>query len=131
MDWVDHLHNPEGIRAVFGSEAPSLNNVRIYSVRLEVGGPAVAVNFDLEHFPEPAPAKWVKSGKNAVMLELSFSDVHELSVIGLARSMICDLRISRNANGLIVLDVGPIPKMRVTSRHLSLAKMVAYIRDDQ
>ncbi|GAB2650023.1 Imm50 family immunity protein [Prescottella soli] len=131
MDWVDYLHNPEGIRAVFGNEAPSLNNVDINFIRLDTSGPAVAINFVLEKFPEPAPAKWVAAGKNAVMLELSFFVVEDVSLNGLARSMICDLRISRDADGLIVLDMGSIPEMRVASRYLSLAKMVAYARDDR
>ena len=69
--WTEHILNPQIVRSIFKEEIPSLNQIWLHRMSLEFGSdPTCNLGFDLNQFPNPAPAKWLQREFNTVQLNL-------------------------------------------------------------
>jgi hypothetical protein len=102
-DWADFLSDPRTIRAIFG-EAPSLDQVELFSILLEPRGPTATLTVHLpeEEFPADPPRKWREAGFNRVVLRITCFSVRALELHGLETIPVFDLKIGREGDLLRV-----------------------------
>lgn len=69
--WLNHVQKAVIVKSVFLDNIPSLNNIELNTLKIEMGGDlGINLNFDLPELPLKMPEKWIKSGVNTVQLNL-------------------------------------------------------------
>ena len=102
-DWAELLIDPRPIRAIFGETAPSLDQVELLEIVLDVNsGPDAILRFDLAEFPSLPPKKWRDEACNTVQVRLRAVSVQALEIRGLLISPVLDLKILRDGELLRV-----------------------------
>ncbi|MFM9447661.1 Imm50 family immunity protein [Streptomyces acidiscabies] len=104
MAWDSLLHNPEGIRAVYGGGLPDLRGVQVHEVTLLRDGPVLKIRLDLPMYPEAPPRKWALQGFNTVQIEFSFGSVQRVLVEGFSVEVRADISVSEE-EGKVKLDL--------------------------
>jgi hypothetical protein len=92
--WIEHILHPQIVRSIFKDEIPSLNQIWLHRMSLEFGSdPTCSLGFDLNQFPNPAPAKWLQREFNTVQISLRLINANlTMSIQGGA--MIGDLKLN-------------------------------------
>jgi hypothetical protein len=98
--WLDLLSDASAIRAIFGDQIPTLEDIDVHEVVLHRDGPRVLLRFDLQQFPTNPPRKWELAGFNRVQLKLLAVGVRELSIVGLQSE--CKLSLSLFEDGSLI-----------------------------
>jgi hypothetical protein len=71
--WTQKVLNPQLIKSLFGDENLSLERIEMHEIKLIVGVDLLCVmSFDLEHYLQKPPVKWIQKGFNTVQMQLSF-----------------------------------------------------------
>lgn len=94
--WTDLLLDTGPIKAIFGSNCPTLEGVDLHEIDLLRDGPKVLLRFDLRDFPLDPPAKWASAGFNRVQIRLLAFEVRQLQIIGLNSEMKADINARRD-----------------------------------
>lgn len=131
MTWIDLLTNPEPIRSVYGDEVPTLDNISVFDITLDRNSAKLNLRFDLENFPSRPPKKWRESANNTVQLTLSFIPACDVKIEGWNVSPVGSLSMDRLPSGRILVNLGPNPKLSLTSEFVTLKKMTAYIDSEK
>ena len=126
MSWIEAVHRPEGVLAVFGGAAPPLTRVELHSVTLGHSGD-VRMVFDLHDYPSDPPAKWADQGFNTVQLTLACTHVRDIRLTGWASEITADIAVER-VDGLVALQVrSPATSLKLTADIVSVVKVAAYL----
>jgi hypothetical protein len=80
--WYDMALNPAIIKAIFGNEVPSLNNVELFKISFDRDGPAIELTFKIENFPKSPPIKWITRGYNVAQICIELIDVVNVNLRG-------------------------------------------------
>jgi hypothetical protein len=131
-DWAELLIDPRTIRAIFGETAPSLDQVELVEIVLDVDrGPDAILRFDLAEFPSDPPEKWRDEGCNTVQVRLRAGSVQTLEIRGLLISPILDLKILRDGELLRVQGATGGISIDIASEFLDVGRdsVSAYIND--
>lgn len=126
--WVDILEDPHSIRAIYGSDVPSLTTVQLHEVCLHRDGPSITLRFDLPEFPAAPPQKWLEAVCNTVQVKLMLIDVQNVSLHGLNHKAVVDLSLTKK-NNLIELSSSGATKMEIQAKWAQITDISAY-RDD-
>lgn len=124
MTWTDHLLNSERIKAIYGSEVPSLNSACIHEIRLDRRATSAYISMDLLDYPSPPPAKWTSN--NTIQVELYISDIESLSVDGWASEMHPDLEIHKTHGSKIRITSTTTPRLEIIAEWISISKISSY-----
>ncbi|WGZ96376.1 MAG: Imm50 family immunity protein [Candidatus Thiothrix putei] len=92
-NWISFLSDDAMLRAIFGDELPTLQQVDIHEVVLHWDGSRVLLRFDLAEFPKSPPKKWKASGFNRVQLKLLAVGIHDFSIEGWCSQCRCSIRV--------------------------------------
>lgn len=125
MHWIETISNPIPVLSIYGSEPPTLKDVRIEEIRLSPDGPTLRLRFDLPQFPKHPPAKWLRAGMNTVQLEVSFGSLHEISIGRIATDSICDLKL-RKSDVLHFTATSRTVELRGVSDEATILRVSAY-----
>lgn len=125
MTWIDCLYKSNGIKAIYGSALPTLDSVRLHTVRLHRDY-AVSIQFDLSEYPSSPPAKWSKRGLNTVQIELCLSDIESLLISEWSSQMCVDLDIQAVPDSTFRVSCAGTPKLEIVARWIHLSKITAY-----
>jgi immunity protein 50 of polymorphic toxin system len=131
-DWAELLIDPRTIRAIFGETAPSLDQVELVEIVLDVNrGPDAILRFDLAEFPSDPPKKWRDEGCNTVQVRLRAGSVQTLEIRGLLISPILDLKILRDGELLRVQGATGGISIDIASEFLDVGSdsVSAYVND--
>ena len=131
-DWAELLIDPRTIRAIFGEAAPSLDQVELVEIVLDVNsGPDAILRFDLAEFPSDPPKKWRDEGCNTVQVRLRAISVQALEIRGLLISPILDLKILRDGKLLRVRGATAGISIDIASEFLDVGSdsVSAYVND--
>lgn len=131
-DWTELLIDPRTIRAIFGETAPSLDQVELVEIVLDVDrGPDAILRFDLAEFPSDPPKKWRDEGRNTVQVRLRAGSVQALEIRGLLISPILDLKILRDGELLRVQGATGGISIDIASEFLDVGSdsVSAYVND--
>ncbi|MGW1356752.1 Imm50 family immunity protein [Streptomyces chartreusis] len=127
MHWIEAISNPQPVLAIYGDEAPTLEDVRIEDICLSPHGPTLRLRFDLSTFPTNPPAKWRRDDMDVVQLEISFGGLHEISIGQLSTSPVCDLKMRKN--GLLQFSAeSESVKLRGIADEATILRISAYAR---
>jgi Immunity protein 50 len=78
--WIEHVLNPKTIMSIYSNEPPSLEQVQLSDLSIVCGGDLQCkLRFDLKHFPDDAPIKWVQRKCNTVQLSLNLIQTEQSS----------------------------------------------------
>jgi hypothetical protein len=124
-DWLDLVLDARPVRAVFGDVTPSLSNVLVESMTLEIRGRGVSLAIALDDYPAEPPRKWRAAGNDVVWLTLAFDDADLIEVHGPLTTERADLVISRDGDHVVGELTGTTHTIRVRSRWFSIRKMTA------
>ncbi len=128
--WVDYLDNPEGLRAVFGRELPTLASVELNKIALDWQSIHVLIDLELDDFPVNPPIKWQKNGYNKVCLSLHAFELASVSIEGWSPNFRCGLQISSFGPHIHIKTVGGKIKVELVAKWLRIAEMRAYLRSE-
>jgi hypothetical protein len=131
-DWAELLIDPRTIRAIFGETAPSLDQVELVEIVLDVDrGPDAILRFDLAEFPSDPPKKWRDEGCNTVQVRLRAGSVQALEIRRLLISPILDLKILRDGELLRVQGATGGISIDIASEFLDVGSdsVSAYVND--
>ena len=127
--WHRVLERNQFISSLY-HEVPKLINVRIVGIKITDEGRRVSLHFNMPKFADNPPAKWRKSGYNAVFVELDFFDIQELKVSYSKENLMGNIilekneqdkfnvRISGAVNMELVADIGIIQTVSGYIDHL-------------
>jgi hypothetical protein len=101
MSWIASLENRLPVTSLY-SVPPTLNEVRVFEIRLHQDGPRMSVRFDLNEFPDKPPSKWLLHKFNRVQLTLVFLDVHKLVIRGWSPNNIVNADIRRELDRIVL-----------------------------
>lgn len=124
--WLDALDDPQGIRAIYGDDVPSLTAVPIHEVCLHRDGPRVVLRFDLPRYPTDPPQKWTAQGFNTVQVQLMLVDILELSLDGWSNESVVDLSLERDDKGVTVATLAGSARCHVRARAAFVTSISAY-----
>lgn len=94
--WIDFVLDVAPIKAIFGSELPTLERVDLHEITLHRDGPRVLLRFDLKNFPSHPPKKWSSEGFNRVQIRLVALGIKTLQIDGWQSNITVDLSIIRD-----------------------------------
>lgn len=92
-NWLELVTNPDPIRAIFGSEIPTLDDIDLHEIILHHDGPKVILRFDLKDFPKQPPKKWLAGQFNKVQLKIQAFGLQNLKLDGFQNRCIVDLTV--------------------------------------
>ncbi|MCU0762127.1 MAG: immunity 50 family protein [Hydrogenophaga sp.] len=125
--WTDFLNDEMPIKAIYGSDTPSLKRVNMHEIVLNRDGPAVLLRFDFQDFPSKPPQKWVKAGFDRVQARLLATGVSGLTIAGLKSCMDMDLSISKEAGLIRIVGAGDDIEFHLTAEFLLVQSINAYV----
>lgn len=120
MSWLDHCTWTDGLRAVFGPDAPSPSGWRVVSLDAERNRATVVV--DLGQLPASPPAKWAAKGAVTTHVTLGL-DPHEPLRLegGLGPDAVVDLELEPDpAGGLRFVLAGPDLRLSTRSQFVTV-----------
>lgn len=84
-------------------QVPELKDVRIAEVNIYDEGRVVAVKFDMPHYAERPPKKWVEQGDNTVAVRIDLSAVQEITLNSSSFDYKANIEIFKDEADLIVV----------------------------
>ena len=93
--WHKVLDRNQFISSLY-HEVPQLIHVRIVGIKITDEGRRVSLHFNMPKFADNPPAKWRKSGYNAVFVELDFFDIQELKVSYSKENLMGNITLEKN-----------------------------------
>lgn len=127
MNWIDAVHGPEGVLAVFDGSAPPLNHVELHTVILGRGD--VGLVFDLNDYPKRPPAKWADQGYNTVQLTLVCTHVRDVRLAGWGNQITADIAVDRVEDRVAVGVRSDTVSIALIADIVSVAKVTAYLNN--
>jgi len=107
--WVDALHNPKSVEALY-SRAPEF--VECLRVALDREGPRIDLIGILDRFPDNPPRKWKDAGSNVAVITLRIEGLSKLTVVSWTTSNRGSLSLTREADNRIAFafqnESGPL-----------------------
>jgi hypothetical protein len=69
--WIDHLENPETIKAIYQSELPELTDIELTEMKIDFGEDInCSIKFNLRNLPKTLPQKWAERKVSIVQIDL-------------------------------------------------------------
>ncbi|MFG3047279.1 Imm50 family immunity protein [Streptomyces sp. NPDC048202] len=128
VPWPEHLVNPQGLRAIYGTAPPPLTAVRLRRLTLHEEGPALTLHLDLPYPAEP-PRKWAAQGFNTVVIELAFSGLSAVTLQGFGTEITADIALTAAGDGVAVQITAPETTVEAVARIVYLARLSAYAQE--
>lgn len=124
--WLDTLHDPRPIQAIYGSVVPALAPVALHEIRLHRDGPAVTLRLALPEFPAEPPPKWVAQQANTVQIELMLDGVRSISLSGWGTEPVIDLSIVAEEGSVRAVGSGEQVRFDIHADVAIIARLSAY-----
>ncbi|WP_080671708.1 Imm50 family immunity protein [Salinispora cortesiana] len=124
--WIDLLGKPDGIRAVYGEDLPTLSSVDLHELSLHRDGPLATLRFDLAEFPRRPPKKWADQGFNVVQVQLSLGGVQRLTVAGWEVNVTLDIEVERRGDVIYLRTLNGPVGVSIEARSLVLSRLSAH-----
>lgn len=124
--WIDLLYKPDGIRAIYGADLPTLRSVDLHEFSLHRDGPVATLRFDLAEFPRMPPKKWADQGFNVVQVQLSLGGVQRLTVVGWETNVTIDIDVERRGDVISLGTMNGPVGMKIEARSLILSRLSAH-----
>lgn len=125
-NWTDFLTDADGLRAIFGDELPTLNQVDLHEVIMHRDGPRVVLRFDLSEFPINPPKKWVQAGYSCVQLKLVAVGIREFFVEGWCSECKCNIVIGSRGKSVELCVESEFVKIKIVADFLVFDGVSAY-----
>ena len=121
MSWLKFAENPEAASSLF-DPPPSLQNVEIFTLKIDRDGPAAELTIALDEYPSSPPSKWQTQQANAVTMTLQLLALADLEVKGWSTTNRAEMQITRvNAEQLEIVAMGANFTIRATFSFLRIA----------
>ncbi len=124
--WIDLLYKPDGIRAIYGADLPTLRSVDLHEFSLDRDGPVAMLRFDFAEFPRRPPKKWADQGLNVVQVQLSLGGVQRLAVVGWDTHVTIDIDVERRGDVISLRTMNGPVDINIEARSLVLSRLSAY-----
>lgn len=124
--WIDLLYKPDGIRAIYGADLPTLRSVDLHEFSLDRDGPVAMLRFDLAEFPRRPPKKWADQGFNAVQVQLSLGGVQHLTIVGWETHITIDIDVERRGEVISLRTMNGPVDINIEARSLVLSRLSAH-----
>jgi hypothetical protein len=129
LSWTEFVADATPLTAIFGEQVPSAKGWVLHDLLLSRDGPELRFRVDLPGYPIQPPAKWRAAGFNTVQLQLAVIGVRDLSLRGLATSMIGDLGLSRREGAIALTFSGEGVQVEALVDSLLVTRVSAYARE--
>jgi Immunity protein 50 len=126
LSWVKLAENPEAVSSLF-DPPPSLQDVEIFSFKIDRDGPTAELTIALDDFPSSPPLRWRTQQANRVTIALQLLAVRDVDVKGWSSTNRATIEISRvNAEQLEFVAKGATLAIRTTFGFLRIAGISPY-----
>ena len=112
--WHKVLERNQFISSLY-HEVPKLINVRIVGIKITDEGRRVSLHFNMPKFADNPPAKWRKSGYNAVFVELDFFDIQELKVSYSKENLMGNIILEKNEQDKFIVRISGAVNMELVA----------------
>lgn len=102
--WHENLEKNMFLTNLY-TEIPQLINVRIAQIKIVDEGDRMSVVFDMPHFADKPPKKWLGLGYNTAIVQLDFFDVREVMLKSNVNSYRGSIEISKDKDGIVTIDI--------------------------
>ena len=126
LSWLNLAENPQAVSSLFDT-APSLQNVEIFTFKIDRDGPTAELTIALNEYPASPPLRWRRQQANRVIMTLQLIALGEIDVKGWSTTNSAEIRITRiNAETLELVANGANLTVRATFGFLRIAGLSAY-----
>ncbi|WP_042170305.1 Imm50 family immunity protein [Paenibacillus gorillae] len=102
--WCEALESNIFLVSLYG-QVPELKDVRIAEINIRDEGRIVEVKFDMPHYAEMPPKKWVELGGNTVAVRIDLWGIQEVTLGSGISDYRADIEIFKNEADLIVVKI--------------------------
>ncbi|HXE35977.1 MAG TPA: Imm50 family immunity protein [Verrucomicrobiae bacterium] len=126
MSWLKLAENPEAASSLFDLP-PSLQNVEIFTFKIDRDGPTAELTIRLNEYPSSPPLKWRTQQANTVNMTLQLLALGDVEVKGWSNTNRAEIQITRvNAEQLEIVAMGVHFTIRATFGFLRIAGFSPY-----
>jgi hypothetical protein len=126
LSWLKLAENPEAVSSLF-DPPPSLQNVEIFTFKIDRGGPTAELTIALNEYPSSPPLKWRTQQANRVTMTLQLLALGDIDFRGWSTSNRAEIQINKvNAEQLEFVAKGANLAIRATFGFLRIAGFSPY-----
>jgi len=126
LSWLEFAENPEAASSLF-DPPPSLQNVEVFTFKIDRDGPAAELTIALNEYPSSPPLKWRTQQANAVTMTLQLLALGDVEVKGWSTTNRAEMQIARvNAEQLEIVAKGTNFTIRATFGFLRIIGFSPY-----
>jgi len=126
LTWLTLAENSQAVSSLFDT-APSLQNVEIFTFKIDRDGPTAELTIALNEYPSSPPLRWRTEQANRVIMTLQLLALGDIDVKGWSTTNRAEIQITRiNAEKLEFAANGANLTVRATFSFLRIAGLSAY-----
>jgi hypothetical protein len=126
MNWITLVHNPRAITHLY-DDVPPLCSMEVLKIHLDRDGPNLKFDMDFPRFADHLPARWEKNS-NTIFMELSFSGVSDLHIVGFSTNPVFDFTIEGTQGALVITAGDRNCQIRFSCSFFYIREVSSYIK---